>query len=288
MLFANCHFHSTFSDDEYTPEQLVEIGVKTGFQAMILTDHDTMRGSYFFAKAARRAGVLTMLGCEFTGKHPDHVFHIVGVDFNPENAAVREILRKGAAKQTVRTQHLFEYGMAHGTLREGITWQEVLDDNPDNDYICNNQVFRLMLKRGIYAPEEYGSFIMQNFSYKLPQSKAISPMLKEQYTNEVGEVMQAIRAAGGVPIIAHPQGMEQYADELVELGAMGFETSHPEISPECIAFFSEYCDRHGLYQLGGTDHSSVLGGTGHQADYPPETGNVTREHFMQLYNRERG
>lgn len=288
MLFANCHFHSTFSDDEYTPAELVARGVAAGFKAMILTDHDTVRGAYFFARAARQAGVLTMLGCEFTAKHPAHTFHVVGVDFNPEHEAIREILRRGAARQTERTHALFDYGLAHGTLREGVTWQEVVDDNPDNDYICNNQVFRLMLKKGIYKNEEYDDFMNANFSYRLPQSKALSPMLREKYTNTVEEVLHAIRAAGGVPVIAHPEGMEQYADELVSLGALGFETSHPEISEECKAFFSAYCDEHGLYQLGGTDHSSVLGGTGYQAEMPPESGNVTEAHFMQLYRRERG
>lgn len=287
MLFANCHFHSTFSDDEFTPEELVARGVAAGFKAMILTDHDTMRGSYFFQRAARRAGVLTMLGCEFTGKHDGRTFHIVGVDFNPENAAVREVLRRGAAKQTDRSHALFDYGIAHGTLREGITWQEVVEDNPDNDYLCNNHVFRLMLKRGIYQKEEYNDFIMTNFSYRLPQSKALSPML-QKYSNTAEEVICAIRAAGGVPIVAHPEGQEKYADELVAMGALGFETSHPEISQACKAFFSDYCDKHHLYQLGGTDHSSVLGGTGCDADLPPESGNVTEEHFMQLYRRERG
>ncbi len=288
MLFANCHFHSTFSDDEYTPEELVLRGVAAGFRAMVLTDHDTVRGSYFFARAARAAGVLTLMGCEFTAKHPERGFHIVGVDFNPENKEVREILRRGAAKQTERTHMLFDYGMEHGTIREGATWQEVLDANPDNDYICNNQVFRLMLAKGIYQKEEYDEFLMSNFSYALPQSKAMAPMLREKYTNTVGEVLHAIRAAGGVPIIAHPEGQEKYADELVALGALGFETSHPELSDACKSFFSAYCDKHNLYQLGGTDHSSVLGGTGYQADMPPESGNVTEEHFMQLYRRERG
>ena len=288
MLFANCHFHSTFSDDEFSPEELVERGVAAGFKAMILTDHDTMRGSYFFQKAARQAGVLSLVGCEFSGKYQDKNIHIVGVDFNTENAQVREVLRRGAGKQTERSRLLFEYGLEHGTLREGLTWQEVLDENPDNDYLCNNHVFRAMLARGIYEEAEYDDFLMANFSYSLPQSKALSPMLRERYGNTAEEVMSAILAAGGVPIVAHPEGLEAYADELVSIGAMGFETSHPEISECCKVFFADYCQKKGLYQLGGTDHSSVLGGTGYQAQMPPESGNVTEENFMKLWRRELG
>jgi hypothetical protein len=129
---------------------------------------------------------------------------------------------------------------------------------------------------------------MSNFSYRLPQSKEISASFNGKYTNLIGDVLHAIRAAGGVSIIAHPVGAEHLAEELLSLGVMGFETSHPEISEECKAFFRDFCEKHNLYQLGGTDHSSILGGTGYQADFPPESGNVTEENFMKLYRRELG
>jgi len=288
MLFANCHLHSTFSDDNKTPEELVRLGVETGFKAMILTDHDTVSGSYFFQKAARRAGMLTMTGCEFTGMHPGTQFHIVGVDFNTENKAIREILRKGSAHQTERTHYLFDYALSHGTLRDGITWQDVLDANPDKNYICNNHVFRVMLQKGIYRKDEYMDFAMTNFSYRLPQSKAIEGDMCTKYISSAEEVIYAIRKAGGVPIIAHPKNKERYADDLLKMGALGFETAHPLVNEECRAFFEQYCDEHNLYQLGGTDHGSIFGCAADEADLPPEVGNVSEEHFMQLYRRERG
>ena len=39
-MFANCHFHSTFSDANITPAELVAVAKKIGHKALVLTDHD--------------------------------------------------------------------------------------------------------------------------------------------------------------------------------------------------------------------------------------------------------
>ena len=41
---ANFHCHTVHSDGAYTPEELVTIGKRLGHEAMILTDHDTVKG----------------------------------------------------------------------------------------------------------------------------------------------------------------------------------------------------------------------------------------------------
>ena len=52
-VFACCHNHSCFSDAEYTPEHIVELAHGMGHGGIILTDHDTVSGTYFTNKAAR-------------------------------------------------------------------------------------------------------------------------------------------------------------------------------------------------------------------------------------------
>lgn len=41
MKFANLHLHSTYSDSQLTPMQLVLIGKSLGYHALALTDHET-------------------------------------------------------------------------------------------------------------------------------------------------------------------------------------------------------------------------------------------------------
>ena len=295
LLFANCHNHSLFSDGVYTPEQLAAMAKTAGYGGFILTDHDTVRGYPFMERAAKQHGLLTMLGCEFTTRQWGECIHLLGFDFDPEHPDMRELLHLGAQKQITRTEFMFHAAQEAGTLKPGVTWQEVLDAFPHNDYLCNNQVFEVYLAKGLYTIPEYDDFCMNNFSYRLPASK----LAKEQFhlpSPSTADVVEIIKRAGGVPVVAHPcePPLTDYADALLQMGVMGFEVIYPTMSREQIAFFDAFCTEHNLYKCGGTDHQGPLGGYLERCpndpsyDIDPMTGGMTEAEFMKLYRRELG
>lgn len=283
-MFANCHFHSTFSDANITVDQLVETAKRIGHKALVLTDHDTVRGTYYLGRAARRAGMLTLVGCEFSAG-----VHIVGIDFNPQEKGMREFLDYLPSYQYRRSGLLMEMGLEAGTLRSGVTWQDVVDAYPDNNYICNNQIFDVYVRRGIYKPEEYMEFFKENFASSGDARKGIRIDFKYP---DAEETIYRINKAGGVAIIAHcTDAQAKRADEYVRLGAKGFETRHPDMTEFAKDYLDAYCTEHRLYKSGGTDHSSWMSGLAGKmpaADLPPECGYVTEEDFMKLYRRELG
>ena len=301
-IFASCHNHSTYSDADYTPEELVEIAYKNGHGGIILTDHDTVKGTYFTSVAARKRGMKSILGCEFTTYHNGRGIHLCGFDFNPDNERIAKILEYGSSIQTARSELMFKWGLERGTIREGCTWEEVRAFYPYNDYICNNQVFKTMEAKGIYVHEEYDNFLKTNFSYRLGLEDKIKAITGRSYSQiKTADVISAIKEAGGVPVVAHPYGYEKIADELIELGVMGFETRHscfrtdrPEKYPhaaESRAFFEKLCEDRGLYKMGGSDHEGELGGLldfGDEYYCPEELTGVLEEDFMKLYERKLG
>ena len=303
-IFASCHNHSCFSDAEYTPEKLVEIAHGLGHGGIILTDHDTVSGTYFIDKAARKLGMKSLLGCEFSTwfyvRGEAVRMHLLGFDFNPEHREMKKLLEYCPSVQTARSEMLFHMGLERGTLREGVTWQEVRDAFPYNDYICNNQVFKVMVDKGIYKPEEYvDAFLMPNFSSKLGLNDYIGEVTGKSYKNiSTADVVRVIREAGGVPIVAHPAGKEKYAQDLLDIGVMGFETRHSIFRPErnrggeeSRRFFEELCDTHNLYKMGGSDHEGELGGYLEFGDAyycPEELSGIHEEDFMKLYERKLG
>ena len=293
-IFASCHNHSCFSDAEYTPERLVELAVAEGHGGIILTDHDTVRGTYFTNKAARRAGLKSILGCEFSTYHGSLGVHLLGFDFNPDNAEMKELLARGSGIQTGRSRLLFEWGIERGTLRDGITWQDVLDDHPYNDYICNNQVFETMKKAGIYEHREYTDFLMKNFSYRLGYEDRVREELGISYRDiSTEQVVKTIIAAGGVAVVAHPAGEKHRAlvNEFLDMGVRGFETRHPDLSEDDHLFYEALCEEKGLYKMGGCDHSGVLGGN---IEHDPkfncayEMSGILEKDFMKIYERKLG
>ena len=299
-IFASCHNHSCFSDAEYTPEKLVEIAHSLGHGGIILTDHDTVKGTYFTNKAARRMGMKSLLGCEFSTYHNGVGIHLLGFDFNPDHPKMKATLEYGSSVQTSRSKTMFELGLERGSLREGISWQDVLDAFPYNDYICNNQVFKVMEAKGIYKHEEYDDvFFMPNFSHSLGLSDKIFEITGKSYRLvKTEDVIRTIKEAGGVPIIAHPAGHEAIAEELIEMGAMGFETRHSCYRPErglggekSRLFFEELCEKHNLYKMGGSDHEGDLGGFlefGDEYLCPDELSGILEEDFMKIYERRLG
>ena len=297
-VFASCHNHSCFSDAEYTPEKLVELAHGMGHGGIILTDHDTVSGTYFINKAARKLGMKSILGCEFTTTFKGRGVHLLGFDFNPDNRRMKELLAYCSGIQTARSEVLFNWGLERGTLREGCTWQDVRDDHPYNDYLCCDQVFVTMVKKGIYKQEEYNEFRMPNFSYTLGLEDAVHKVTGKSYDEvRTDEVVKIILEAGGVPVVAHPLQQAELMEDFLKMGVMGFETRHPDLwEGRCkikgeVEYWKSICEKHHLYQMGGNDHSGILGGNldrGEMYHIPDYFNGINEENFMKLYERKLG
>ena len=61
--------HSSFSDGEFSPEQLVDIAQKNNVTLLSLTDHDTFEGIHTFLNSAKEAHIEAFPGIEITVKH---------------------------------------------------------------------------------------------------------------------------------------------------------------------------------------------------------------------------
>ena len=87
------HMHSMFSDGTFTPEELVEAGVRNGVTAMALTDHDTTAGVPRFLAAAAAAGMTAFSGVEVSADAGAGTMHILGYGVNPEDSGLIQHLK---------------------------------------------------------------------------------------------------------------------------------------------------------------------------------------------------
>lgn len=289
MHFANTHTHSTFSDGPYTPEELAKLAKKLGYRAIVLTDHDTVQGTYFMQKAARKEGLLSILGCEFTTVEFGQGFHLLGYDFNPEEPTIKKFLERGAGKQRCWAQTLLRWAHEKGRWLE-VSWEEVCEAYPYNDYLGNNHIFNVLVKKGVLKHEDYFDFFNPDFCWteELAAKFEAETNLKEPSTIDV---IHAIRQAGGVPVLAHPINQVQYVPALIEAGLMGVESYYRDLTDEEIRQLNVLADESGLYKTGGMDHYGVLGGYEDLfPDYECELNRNTQheQDFMNLYLRKLG
>lgn len=276
MKYANLHLHSTYSDAQLTPEQLVLIGKSLGYRALALTDHETDGGVKEFTNIAKREGIDTLAGIEFYGDLGKWDLHIVALDYDMDDPALRAFVKKRIEEYTEYTRLCVEYGTRIGVINE-ITWEDVLTTSGSGAWICVDSVINAYRARHIPVPENLRPAV-----FRAPETLALRPA---HPTAE--EVIRTVRKAGGIAILAHPHRQTHLVGELVEMGLNGIEVCHPDLDEESTRLASAAADTYKLYRSGGTDHTGPMSGCGGELAIPAFHG-ITEEEFATVKSRRFG
>ncbi len=255
MKYANLHLHSTFSDGGFTPAQLVLIGKSLGYRALALTDHETDGGVAEFQRACKQEEIASIVGVEFYGRHDGHGPHLVALDFDPDNPDIRALIRERCELYTECTRKRVERGIRLGFIKD-FTWNDVLDYARDGSWICIDHVVGAMKYKRVMAPEASSDELRRNV-FKGEEALSFEP---EQPSAE--RVIQTIRKAGGIAVLAHPVNKVQYVPELVGYGLNGIEVCHPNMDEQTAQLAEEAATAFRLYRSGGTDHTGAMSACG--------------------------
>ncbi len=280
MKYANLHLHSTYSDAQFTPEQLVLIGKSLGYHALALTDHETDGGCRAFFAAAIREDIECISGAEFYGMQDGVNLHLTALDFDMDNVRLRAFIKERCDLYGEYTRKCFERGRDIGVITD-ITWNDVLDVTPDGAWICINSVINTMnIKKAV--PFDYDWSRFRTLVFKAPETAAFKPQKPT-----AKEVIEVVRGADGIIALAHPYLQTHFVKQLVEYGLNGIEVSHP-INYENTSFLAmELAKEYNLYHCGGTDHTGPMSGCGGNLAKPVFHG-ITEEEFFTLKERRKG
>lgn len=303
-LYANLHTHSTHSDGGYTPAQLALTAKNEGYGAAMLTDHDTVSGYTEFRLECEKLGLETILGVEFNTPSPllenqpkdvphalaSSQFHIVGMDFDPENPALKKYISDLCFRKTEITRQLFENAVKRGSL-SGIEWEEVVAycRRANKPWISGSQLRYAMAEKGIISIADL-SFFAENVFGKY--TREVAALVEEYKSDE--EVINLIHGAGGIAIIAHPHRQLFCLDALVEMGIDGVEVHHPLLTEEEKVKVHQYALDKNLYISGGSDHYGVCSGYYERYARPEDCGHyrppfiygTSKAYFDEIKNRQ--
>ena len=114
---ADLHTHSTASDGQYSPAQVVELAHKSGIQVLAITDHDTIHGVEEAVQARQSLELTVLRGVEL-GAQEDRHMHILGLGLKqdcPELAQLCQKLLDGRNERKYRiVRFLSEKGISPG------------------------------------------------------------------------------------------------------------------------------------------------------------------------------
>lgn len=218
------HAHSTASDGTETPTGLVRAASRAGLGAVAITDHDTTAGWAAATEEAHRVGVALIPGVEFSSQHEYRSVHILGYLLDEHSPAFLEERERIREERVGRARRMVErIGRDYP-----LTWQHVLEHSDEGATIGRPHIADALVTLGI-VPDRSSAFhgiLHWRGGYYQPH-KAPPPV----------EAVRIIRAAGGVPVVAHPAARGRAMMEraqlklLVDNGLAGLEVFHRD-NPE--------------------------------------------------------
>lgn len=233
------HLHSNASDGEHPPDHMASAARKAWLARWALTDHDTTAG---WARIAGAPGLVC--GVEITAGADGREIHIVGLGIDPANPLLQDLLTRIRALRLTRLDALL--ARLPADVRRGLSAAEVKPAEAD-------AVGRLHLAKALARCGGVAT-VREAFDFHLADEHVADTGLPQ--FPPIAEVAAAIRAAGGVAILAHP-GVYRGLATIAPLcaGLDGLEAAHPGLDGELQAALLELAaSRRLLVSVGSDTH----------------------------------
>jgi len=238
--------HTTFSDGTWTPEQLINYLVNERFGLVAITDHDRVDTVASLQQFALQKQLSVLAAVEMSTSWKGEPTDVLCYGFDPEQNALIDLAQDIARRQRENTR-------------------EVLENLRENGYTFPNphQLLALLEKPSAQQPHELVALLKkQGYGTGEPSAgKLITDAGFLWATNDIAAVVDAAHRSGAVCLIAHPgrgEGYTCYNASLLDglrqdIPIDGFEVYYPDHTPEQIAMYQEYAQRHRLLTSSGSD-----------------------------------
>lgn len=242
--------HSTVSDGWRDPHEVAHLAANRGIGVMALTDHDTIHGIDRARAVAHRRGLGYVPALEITTYPPNQMRHILGHGVDPWHPGLVALIHR--TQTAVRRQTEAWIQMLR---EEGIGQHLGLEAFRYKATVMPGAVLKVILQHGLMSERE-GWDSVRRATASLPRDwDAAIPSPKE--------AVEAIHAAGGLAVHAHP-GSVPDQDLMKEVLPLidALEVYTRRHSPEQVPVYEELARQRGLLMTVGTDYHGF-----HGADY---------------------
>ncbi|WP_435202950.1 PHP domain-containing protein [Janibacter sp. GS2] len=243
------HTHSSRSDGTDTPEDLVAQAAAAGLTTLALTDHDTTAGWSEAAAAAQQHGIALVRGAELSTRHAGGSIHLLAYLFDPDHAELTAEMDRVVHDRLPRLQRIVERMAQDGF---DLTWEDVQAQlgtgrrTPSRPNIADALIAKGYAE---HRDEIFRRWLHHGSRYYVPY-----------YSIDTVAAIRLVRAAGGVPVLAHPFASrrqravaEESLPELVEAGLVGIEAEHRDQNDEERALARRLAREHDLVVTGSSD-----------------------------------
>ncbi|HEY88113.1 MAG TPA: PHP domain-containing protein [Thermoflexia bacterium] len=244
---VDLHIHTTASDGRWTPEQVIAGVQAEGIGLFAISDHDSIANVAETERLARAAALRFLRAVEISTTVGGNIFHILAYNIDLKAPALRSLLAENTAKMEATDDHDIRALIELGYPLDFEEYQHYTYERTRGGFKSLNY----LLDKGLCAsPQEFFEQLSPKFGRIWPDF--LHPT----------ETVAVIRAAGGVPILAHPGASfrnlggvtEATLNSLLPYGIAGVECysqyHDEETTQRCVA----WCERHDWLITGGSDY----------------------------------
>ncbi len=247
------HSHTTASDGDHSPTQLITRAQSIGLATLAVTDHDTMEGLAEAIQAGAERGVEVVPGIELSAEIGFGQCHILGLYIDPKSEAMRTRLHDVLHNRNFRNEKILAKMQAHGV---NITMAEV-EAEAGGEVIARPHFAKVLLAKGFIKTmqEAFDKHLTPGGTFYVDRAR-LSPE----------ECIGLIHSAGGVAILAHPNNLkrdeaetEKKIQELIDVGLDGIEARYNRHSAADNARYLAMAERLSILTSGGSDfHGATI------------------------------
>ena len=214
-----------------------------------LTDHDNLGGLAEAAAEAARLQLPFINGVEISVTWETNTLHILGLNIDPDNAALNAGLATVRNGRTQRAQRMAD-DLARVGIRGALAGADKYVTN--KEMVGRSHFARFLAESGV-VPD-----MKSAFKHYLVKGK---PGYVPHEWASLADAVQWIRGAGGIAVIAHPgryklgaNPMRRLLGEFKELGGQGLEVVTGNHTPEQVRHYAGLAKNFGLAGSRGSDY----------------------------------
>lgn len=246
-MLIDLHTHSTASDGQYTPVELIQKAVLCDLELFAITDHDTVQGLSDAEKYAKAQSLSFVPGIEISTQDIEEI-HILGYGIDYNNLELLSACDAFSKDRSNRGQVIVDY---------------LKSLNIDIDL----KVVKSYVGEGNLGRPHFARYLMEYGIVKSRKEAFDKYLDTEDFKKATDrkkpcclEAIKLIHGAGGKAVLAHPgiyrmseDLLDNLVSRLVEIGIDGIECFYSKHSKSQTEKYLEYISRYNLKTSCGSD-----------------------------------
>ena len=248
MHYADMHIHSIYSDGTLTPAEIVRIAKNNGVGLISVCDHNAIQGTIETEALAKEAGIACIRGVEIDAIFENMDVHILcyGADF--ENPVLDSCIRRTRALLDEMSAELLRRMQADHPQLNMAEYDAMQHDTSRGGW----KMLQYLHKKGVTPNLKAGYALYERYGVGYDTAGFDS----------IEAVVQAIHAAGGKAVLAHPgvsfsteslNAFEAQVERAMQAGLDGVECCYVRHSAGVTRRLIGICERHGAMITAGSD-----------------------------------